>query len=66
MFAFFGLGTQEIMLLLMLLGFLGAVGVGVALIVVVASRSGRSGSQASLEEENRRLQDELDRRRDRS
>lgn len=61
MIAFFGLGTQE----LMLLGLLGAVGGGVAaIIVVVVSRSGRSNNQANLEEENRRLRDELDRRRE--
>jgi len=62
MFAFFGLGLQE----LILLGFLGALGLGVAAIIMVVSRSGRSKNEASLEEENRRLRDELDDRRNRS
>jgi len=62
MFAFFGLGLQE----LILLGFLGALGLGVAAIIMVVSRSGRPKNEASLEEENRRLRDELDDRRNRS
>jgi len=59
MIAFFRLGLQE----LILLGFLAAIGLGVAIVVLVISRSGSKGRSA-LEDENRRLRDELDRRHD--
>lgn len=61
MFAFFGLGLQEIILL----GFLAAIGLGLTVVLLVVSRSSAS-SRSALEEENRRLQDELDRRREKS
>ena len=60
MFAFLGLGLQEILLLLVL----GIVLVGVPLIgvLMITRMSGRSsGREAALEEENRRLRAELDR-----
>lgn len=62
MFAFIGLGVQE----LILLGMLGFGALAVVVLVLV-SRSGRSrsGREAALEEENRRLRDDLDRRDDR-
>ena len=62
MFAFFGLGTQEILLLAVV----GALLVGVPLIVILAvtrNSGNRSAREAALEEENRRLRAELDRDR---
>jgi len=62
MAAFIGIGVQE----LILLGFLAAIGIGIAVVILVVSRSaskGRSHLEA-LEDENRRLRDELDRRHD--
>ena len=57
MFAFFGLGTQEI-LLLAILG--GMVTVGVFVLLVVMRSSGGGGDAkkiAELEEENKRLRE---------
>ena len=57
MFAFIGLGTQE----LLLLAILGAMFVGgIVVILLVIQRSSRS---SNLEKENRRLRAELDRDR---
>jgi hypothetical protein len=57
MFAFFGLGTQEIMLLLILF----ALGGGVVAIVLVVKRAGGGSSRVQeLERENERLRDRLD------
>jgi len=63
MFGFFGLGTQEI-LLLALLG-----GVVAVVAIVIVSLNKRSSSQspdriAELEEENRRLREQVNERRD--
>ena len=55
----FGLGTQEILLLLILAGGV----VGIVLLVLFLSRRGGDGRVAELEAENRRLRDELDRHR---
>ncbi len=55
----FGLGMQEMLVLLMV----GVMTIGVVLLIVfLANRSG--GRVAALEAENRRLRDDLDRRRD--
>lgn len=62
MFAFFGLGLPE----LILLGFLAAIGLGVAVVILVVSRSSGSKERSAVEEENRRLRDELDRSREKS
>jgi hypothetical protein len=60
MFAFFGIGTQELVLLGLLFGLVALV----ALVVVYFRATGGSGGRvAALEEENRRLRDELDRDR---
>lgn len=60
MFAFIGLGTQEILLLLILgLGVAGAI---FAVLLITSRQSGgRSQRVAELEDENRRLRAELDR-----
>jgi hypothetical protein len=58
MFAFVGLGTQEILLL----GALGAlIVVPVVIVVMVRASAAPSRQVAELEEENRRLRAELDR-----
>ena len=62
MFAFLGIGTQEIVLLALL----GAMAAGAVLVAMYVSRSSsRSSSDRirDLEEENRRLRRELDRDR---
>jgi hypothetical protein len=64
MFAVFGLGMQEILLL----GVIAILVAGVAVAVVLISRAsaGSSTRMRALEEENRRLREELDRGRDRA
>ena len=60
MFAFFGLGVQEILVL----GIVGVlvVGIPLAVILTVTRMSGTSSArEKALEEENQRLRDELDR-----
>jgi hypothetical protein len=63
MFAFFGLGIQEILLL-------GVIGVAIAVVVFIIARVTTGGSpgfsdpMAALEEDNRRLRAELDELRD--
>jgi hypothetical protein len=62
MLAFFGLGTQE----LIILALLGAVGLGGVLVIIwIVTRTSGTASegQTALEEENRRLRAELDRDR---
>jgi hypothetical protein len=60
MLAFFGLGTQEI-LLLAIVGLL-----PIVILVIILGATRRSGGRTrELEDENRRLRDELDRGRDR-
>jgi len=60
MLAFFGLGLQEIVLLVVL-GVL-VVGVSLAIVLMVVRKSGASTQrEAALEDENRRLRAELDR-----
>jgi hypothetical protein len=62
MFAFLGLGTQEILLLAALGGVVA--GVALAVVLTVIRMSGKTSvREASLEEENRRLRAELDRDR---
>jgi hypothetical protein len=56
----FGLGGQEILILLILGGMLA----GVACLVVILVTRGDGSRVAELEAENRRLRDELDRRRE--
>jgi hypothetical protein len=63
MFAFFGLGLQEILLLALL----GGVVVIIAFVVLVASKSssGQSSNRvAELENENQRLRGQINERRD--
>ena len=54
----FGLGGQEILILLVL----GAVPLVAVLVALAGSRRSGGGRVARLEEENRRLRDELDHR----
>jgi hypothetical protein len=61
MFAFFGLGTQE----LIILGGVALVGVTVAIVFIVGRASSQRDRINALEHENRRLEEELDRRNDR-
>jgi hypothetical protein len=61
MFAFFGLGTQE----LIILGGVALVGVTVAIVFIVGRASSQRDRFNALEHENRRLEEELDRRNDR-
>jgi hypothetical protein len=62
MLAFIGLGTQEILLLLVL----GAlIVVPVVIVLFVVRTSGRGSRLAHLEDENRRLRAEPDEKRDR-
>jgi hypothetical protein len=63
MFGFFGLGTQEI-LVLAVLGAGAAVLVAIVLMAVMRSTSSSTRMRV-LEDENRRLREELDRPRDR-
>jgi hypothetical protein len=62
-FGFFGLGTQEF-LLLCVLGVVAAGLVAVVLLMVMRSSSSSTRMRA-LEEENRRLREDLDRPQDR-
>jgi hypothetical protein len=58
MFAFFGLGTQE----LLLLGVLALIGGGAVLLIVFLTRGARRADRTDdLEDENRRLRERLDR-----
>jgi hypothetical protein len=59
MFASFGLGAQE----LLLLGVLALIPVAVIVIVLLTRASGSSNRMTELEDENRRLREELDRER---
>jgi ABC-type spermidine/putrescine transport system permease subunit II len=62
MFAFLGLGTQEVLLLAILAALI--VGVPLVVVLVATRMSGnRSTRVSALEEENRRLRAELDRDR---
>ena len=63
MFAFFGLGTQEVIIL----GVLALFGIGAVVVIIsVVSRSSGLGQRVhALEQENRRLRDDLDRMKDR-
>jgi hypothetical protein len=59
MFAFFGIGTQEILLLLVLGGMVAVI---VFVVLVIARSSGGSAKRiAELEDENRKLREERDR-----
>jgi Micro-tubular organiser Mto1 C-term Mto2-binding region len=62
MFAFFGLGAQEILLLVVLAGMV-AVVVFIAMAMSRTSRGAAPDRVAELEEENRRLRAELDRQK---
>jgi Tfp pilus assembly protein PilN len=62
MFAMLGLGTQEILLLLILAVVL--VGIPLAVVLMITRMSAQASSrEAALREENRRLRAELDRDR---
>ena len=63
MFAFFGLGAQEVIIL----GVLALLGIGAVVVVVsVVSRSSGLGQRVNtLEQENQRLREDLDRMKDR-
>lgn len=63
MFAFFGLGVQELLILAVLA--VGGLATVAILVFVLRSTTGSGGRVAALEEENRRLRDELDRGKDR-
>jgi hypothetical protein len=64
MFAVFGLGAQEILLLGVIA--LLVAGVAVAVVLITRASAGSSTRMRALEEENRRLREELDRGRDRA
>jgi MFS superfamily sulfate permease-like transporter len=59
MFAFLGLGVQEIIILAALGGVLAGVALAVVLTVIRVSKDS-SAREAALEDENRRLRAELD------
>ncbi|MBO0700059.1 MAG: hypothetical protein J2P46_16795 [Zavarzinella sp.] len=62
MFAFLGLGIRGI-LLLAILGGMAAVVVFIVLVMTRTTRGAGLDQMTALEEENRRLRDELDRRK---
>jgi hypothetical protein len=64
MFAFFGLGAQE----LIIIGGVAVVGIAVvgAIVFIVSRAPSQRDRINALEHENRRLEEELDRRNDRS
>jgi len=55
----FGLGVQEIIVILLVLGFLLAILVGIVLLVIFLVRRQGSGRIAQLEAENRQLREEI-------
>jgi hypothetical protein len=59
----FGLGMQEMLVLFIVGSAYAGVGLGVAVLTAVLIRRG-GGRVAELEAENRRLRDDLDRRRE--
>jgi len=63
MFAFFGLGSQEIIILVILFAILAG---AVIAIIAIVGRGSRVGDRVTaLEQENQRMRDELDRVKDR-